>query len=161
MVLGNLRTEMGRRLGLIDDNVLAFCWVLEFPLLEWNEDEKRYSAVHHPFTTARDEDWEMLESNTAAVKAKAYDIVLNGYEVGGGSIRIHRRDYQNRLFRVMGLEEEGNPVSIRPSVERVRVWRAAPRRDCAGDRSHCDDPGAANQTSGRSSPSPKRNQPVI
>jgi aspartyl-tRNA synthetase len=106
MVLGNLRGEMGRRLGLIDDRVLAFCWVLEFPLLEWNEEEKRHSAVHHPFTTARDEDWEMLESNPTAVRAKAYDIVLNGYEVGGGSIRIHRRDYQNRLFRVLGLSDE-------------------------------------------------------
>ena len=105
-VLGALRAEMGRRLGLIDDNVLAFCWVVEFPLLEWNEDEKRYSAVHHPFTTARDEDWPILETDTAAVKAKAYDIVLNGYEVGGGSIRIHQRDYQNRLFQILGLSDE-------------------------------------------------------
>jgi aspartyl-tRNA synthetase len=105
-VLGSLRVEMARRLELIDDNVLAFCWVVEFPLLEWNEEEKRYSAVHHPFTTARDEDWDILESDTAAVKAKAYDVVLNGYEVGGGSIRIHQRDRQNRLFRILGLSDE-------------------------------------------------------
>ncbi len=105
-VLGELRVEMGRRLGLLDENVLAFCWIVDFPLLEWSEEEQRYTAKHHPFTSARDEDWDLLETNPAAVRAKAYDIVLNGYEVGGGSIRIHRRDLQNRLFRVLGLSEE-------------------------------------------------------
>jgi aspartyl-tRNA synthetase len=105
-VLGELRVEMGRRLGLMDDNVLAFCWIVDFPLLEWSEEEQRYTAKHHPFTSARDEDWDLLETNPAAVRAKAYDIVLNGYEVGGGSIRIHRRDLQNRLFRVLGLSDE-------------------------------------------------------
>ena len=105
-VLGNLRVEMGRRLGLIAPNQLAFCWIVDFPLLEWNEEEKRFSAMHHPFTSALDEDWALLESKPAAVRAKAYDIVLNGYEVGGGSIRIHRRDLQDRLFRMLGLSEE-------------------------------------------------------
>ena len=105
-VLGALRVEMGRRLNLIDEQALAFCWVLDFPLLEWSEEDGRYTAVHHPFTAARDEDWDILESNPAAVKAKAYDIVLNGYEIGGGSIRIHRREQQNRLFRVLGLSDE-------------------------------------------------------
>lgn len=104
--LGELRVEMGRRLGLLDDDVLAFCWILDFPLLEWDEEEGRYTAKHHPFTSAMDEDWDLLETNPAAVRAKAYDIVANGYEVGGGSIRIHRRDLQNRLFRVLGLSEE-------------------------------------------------------
>ena len=105
-VLGTLRLEMGRRLNLVDEKALAFCWVVEFPLLKWNEEEERFTAEHHPFTTARDEDWAILESNPAAVKAKAYDIALNGYEAGGGSIRIHRRDLQNRLFKVLGLSEE-------------------------------------------------------
>ncbi|MEZ4635032.1 MAG: aspartate--tRNA ligase [Caldilineaceae bacterium] len=104
--LANLRLEIGKRAGLIDPNVLAFCWVLDFPLVEYNEDENRWEAVHHPFTSARDEDWDKLESDPGAVKAKAYDIVLNGWEIGGGSIRIHRSDNQARLFKRIGLAEE-------------------------------------------------------
>jgi aspartyl-tRNA synthetase len=104
--LGNLRLEMGRRLGLLDDDVLAFAWVLDFPLLEWSAEEGRWTAKHHPFTSAKDEDWPLLESEPAKVRAKAYDIVANGYEVGGGSIRIHRRDLQNRMFRALGITEE-------------------------------------------------------
>jgi len=104
--LGGLRLEMGQRLGLRDDNVLAFAWVLEFPLLEWNEEEDRWNAMHHPFTSAMDEDLPLLETEPGKVRAKAYDVVANGVEIGGGSIRIHRRDVQERMFRVLGLSGE-------------------------------------------------------
>ena len=104
--LGQLRVTLGRRLGLLDDGVLGFAWITDFPLLEWDEEEGRYSAVHHPFTAALDEDLPLLETEPGKVRAKAYDIVANGYEVGGGSIRIHRREVQNRMFRAIGLSEE-------------------------------------------------------
>ncbi|MFZ1402425.1 MAG: aspartate--tRNA ligase [Anaerolineae bacterium] len=104
--LSNLRLEMGRRLGLLADNVFAFCWVTDFPLLEFSAEEARWTAVHHPFTAALDEDWPRLESDPGSVRAQAYDIILNGWEVGGGSIRIHRRDLQNRLFTRLGIDEE-------------------------------------------------------
>jgi len=104
--LGSLRLEMGQRLGLRDDSLLAFAWVLDFPLLEWNEEEGRWNAKHHPFTSAIDEDLPLLETEPGKVRAKAYDIVCNGWEIGGGSIRIHRRDLQERMFRVLGLSEE-------------------------------------------------------
>ncbi|MEX1020328.1 MAG: aspartate--tRNA ligase [Litorilinea sp.] len=104
--LANLRLEIGKRANLIDTEKLTFCWVVDFPLLEYDDELKRWQAVHHPFTSARDEDWSSLESDTGTVKAKAYDIVLNGWEVGGGSIRIHRSDLQDRLFAVLGLTRE-------------------------------------------------------
>ncbi|RME61225.1 MAG: aspartate--tRNA ligase, partial [Caldilineae bacterium] len=103
--LANLRLEIGRAAGLIDPNLLAFCWVVDFPLLDYNDEEGRWQASHHPFTSARDEDWDKLETEPAAVKAKAYDVVLNGWEIGGGSIRIHRSDQQMRLFQRLGLNE--------------------------------------------------------
>jgi aspartyl-tRNA synthetase len=104
--LSNLRLELGRRLGLMDDDLYAFCWVTEFPLLEFDDEAQRWTAVHHPFTSARDEDWDRLETEPAAVRAKAYDIILNGWEIGGGSIRIHQRELQNRLFNRLGIDEE-------------------------------------------------------
>lgn len=104
--LGQLRLEFGRRLNLLDDDVLAFAWITDFPLLEWNEEEGRYEAVHHPFTAPLDEDLHLLETEPAKVRAKAYDVVANGYEIGGGSIRIHRRDVQDRMFRIIGLTPE-------------------------------------------------------
>lgn len=104
--LGQMRLEFGRRMKLLDDNVLAFAWILDFPLLEWNAEENRWEAKHHPFTAPMDEDLPYLESDPARVRAKAYDIVANGYEVGGGSIRIHRRDVQNRMFRLLGMTDE-------------------------------------------------------
>jgi aspartyl-tRNA synthetase len=91
---------------LIDPNLLAYCWVVDFPLLEFNDEENRWQAVHHPFTTARDEDWDKLETDPGSVLAKAYDVVLNGWEIGGGSIRIHRSDRQDRLFARLGLSKE-------------------------------------------------------
>ncbi|MGA9350755.1 MAG: aspartate--tRNA ligase [Anaerolineae bacterium] len=104
--LGGLRLEMGQRLGLRDDSLLAFAWVLDFPLLEWNEEDGRWNAMHHPFTSAMDEDLAFLETEPGKVRAKAYDIVCNGWEIGGGSIRIHRRDLQERMFRALGLSKE-------------------------------------------------------
>jgi aspartyl-tRNA synthetase len=104
--LGRLRLEMARRLQLQDPNLLAFVWVLDFPLLEWNEDEKRYQAVHHPFTAALAEDLPQLETDPGQVRAQAYDIVLNGWEVGGGSIRIHNRAIQSRMFAALGMSPE-------------------------------------------------------
>ena len=104
--LGELRLEMGRRLGLMDNDVLAFAWVVEFPLLKWDEEEQRFSAEHHPFTAALDEDLPYLETDPTRVRAKAYDIVANGYEVGGGSIRIHTQAVQERMFRAIGLSAE-------------------------------------------------------
>ncbi|MDE0465151.1 MAG: aspartate--tRNA ligase, partial [Caldilineaceae bacterium] len=103
--LANLRLEIGARAKLIDSNLLAFCWVVDFPLLEYDSDEDRWGAIHHPFTSARDEDWSILEQRPADVKAKAYDVVLNGWEIGGGSIRIHRSDQQMRMFQRLGLSE--------------------------------------------------------
>ncbi len=104
--LSALRLEIGRRTGVMDPTELAFCWVIDFPLVEYNEGEGRWSAVHHPFTSAQDADWAILESDPGSVRAKAYDIVLNGWEIGGGSIRIHRSDQQHRLFSLLQISEE-------------------------------------------------------
>ncbi|GBC77025.1 Aspartate--tRNA ligase [bacterium HR08] len=104
--LGLLRVEIARREGWADGTEFRFVWITDFPMFEWDPDEHRWSAVHHPFTSPRDEDVDRLEADPASVRAKAYDLVLNGVEIGGGSIRIHRRDVQQRVFRVIGLGEE-------------------------------------------------------
>lgn len=105
-VLGNLRLELGNRLGFIDENKLNFVWVVDFPLVEYDAEEKRYVAVHHPFTSPRVEDFDLLDKHPDEVKARAYDLVLNGTEIGGGSIRIHRRDWQEKMFTLLGLGPE-------------------------------------------------------
>jgi aspartyl-tRNA synthetase len=102
---GQLRLHLGERLDVIDRSRWGFVWIADFPLFEWDEDEKRWAAVHHPFTAPRDEDLARLESEPARVGAQAYDLVLNGYELGGGSIRIHRPDVQQRVFAVLGISE--------------------------------------------------------
>lgn len=104
--LGALRLELARRLGLLDKNVFKFLWVTEFPLLEYSEEENRWVAKHHPFTSPMDEDLEYLDSDPGRVRAKAYDIVLNGVELGGGSIRIHMEDLQSKMFQLLGFTEE-------------------------------------------------------
>ena len=104
--LGALRTHVAGKLGLVDKTKFSFCWILNFPCFEWNEDEKRYEAVHHPFTSPAIEDLPKLETDTASVRARAYDIVLNGIEIGGGSVRIHDPDVQRRVFSLLGIEEE-------------------------------------------------------
>ncbi|SHM52525.1 aspartyl-tRNA synthetase [Caldanaerovirga acetigignens] len=104
--MGQLRLHLGKQLNLIDENSLNFLWVVEFPLLEWDEEENRFVAMHHPFTSPMDEDLDLLEREPSQVRAKAYDLVLNGTEVGGGSIRIHRTDLQERMFKVLGFTKE-------------------------------------------------------
>ncbi len=105
-VLGALRLEMGRELGLMDENQYDFLWVTEFPLLEWSDEEQRYMAMHHPFTMPMEEDWDKIDTEPGKVRAKAYDIVLNGTELGGGSVRIHRNDIQEKMFEVLGFTKE-------------------------------------------------------
>ncbi len=104
--LSELRLEMGSRLGLRDKNTFACHWVLDFPLLEYDEDSKRYHAMHHPFTSPKPEDIELLGSNPGAVRANAYDMVINGVEVGGGSIRIFNKQLQSRMFDLLGFTKE-------------------------------------------------------
>lgn len=105
-VLGNLRLELARNLGLLDKDDYKFLWVTEFPLLEFSEEENRYVAKHHPFTMPMDEDIHMLDTDPGKVRAKAYDIVLNGTEIGGGSVRIHQSEVQEKMFEVLGFTKE-------------------------------------------------------
>ena len=104
--LSELRLEMGERLGLRDKNVFKPLWVVDFPLLEWDEETQRFYAMHHPFTSPHPEDVDMMESNPGAVRANAYDMVINGVEVGGGSIRIHNTELQSRMFKCLGFTPE-------------------------------------------------------
>ena len=104
--LGALRLKLGKELQLIDESKFNFLWVTDWPLLEYDEDEGRYTAAHHPFTMAVREDLPLLETEPGKVRAQAYDIVLNGYELGGGSIRIFERDIQERMFRALGFSDE-------------------------------------------------------
>ncbi len=104
--LGALRLELGRRLGMIDDKVYNFLWITDFPMFEWDDRSSRWQAMHHPFTSPTDADLERLGSEPGTVNAKAYDLVLNGMELGGGSIRIHRRDVQRTVFRLLGFSDE-------------------------------------------------------
>lgn len=104
--MNELRLEMGERLGLRDNSKIAAAWVLDFPLLEWDEESERYHAMHHPFTSPKPEDIDMLESDPGNVKANAYDLVINGVEAGGGSIRIHDRALQSRMFDLLGFSKE-------------------------------------------------------
>ena len=104
--LGHLRNHLGRRLGLIDEKTFNFLWVTQFPLLEYDENEKRYQALHHPFTAPIESDYDLLAKNPLAVKSRAYDLVLNGSEIGGGSIRIHQREFQEKVLQALGLERK-------------------------------------------------------
>lgn len=104
--LGALRCEVAKRLGLDDKKKFCFVWVTAFPMFEWDEEEQRYFAMHHPFTAPKDEDLPLLDSDPGKVRAKAYDIVLNGWELGGGSVRIHRGDIQAKIFEILGISRE-------------------------------------------------------
>jgi aspartyl-tRNA synthetase len=104
--LGNLRIHLARRLNLIDPQALAFTWITEFPLMEYSDSEKRFVSTHHPFTSPFLEDLPLLDTNPGKVRARAYDLVLNGSEIGGGSIRIHRKDVQSQVFASLGLSDE-------------------------------------------------------
>ncbi len=105
-VLGALRLEIGEQTGLIDHDQFNFLWITEFPLLEWSEEENRFVAVHHPFTMMMEEDLQYLDSDPGRVRAKAYDIVLNGVELGGGSVRIYQNDIQEKMFEILGFTKE-------------------------------------------------------
>ena len=104
--LCELRLEMGTRLGLRDKNKFSLLWVVDFPMFEWSEEEGRLMAMHHPFTHPKDEDIPLLDSNPAAVRADAYDMVCNGVEVGGGPLRIHDPELQDKMFKILGFTEE-------------------------------------------------------
>jgi len=104
--LNSLRLEMGTRLGLRDDNIFAFAWIIDFPMYEWKENENRWDATHHPFTMPHEEDLPLLETDPGAIRAQAYDFVCNGSECASGSIRIHRRDIQNKVFSLMNYSDE-------------------------------------------------------
>ncbi|MGP1404168.1 MAG: aspartate--tRNA ligase [Catonella sp.] len=105
-VLGALRLDLGEELGLIDKSKFNFLWIVEFPLLSWNEDENRFQAEHHPFTAPMEEDWENADKDPGSIRARAYDIVLNGYELGGGSVRIYQDDVQEKMFELLGFTKE-------------------------------------------------------
>ncbi|MGN0204689.1 MAG: aspartate--tRNA ligase [Coprococcus sp.] len=104
--LGALRLELAEQMGLLDKNQYNFLWVTEFPLLEWSEEENRYQAMHHPFTMPMEEDLQYIDTDPGRVRAKAYDIVLNGTEIGGGSVRIHQDDIQEKMFEALGFTQE-------------------------------------------------------
>jgi aspartyl-tRNA synthetase len=104
--MSELRLEMGNQLGFRNPEVFAPLWVVDFPLLEWDEDTKRYYAMHHPFTSPKPEDIDLLDSDPGKVRANAYDLVINGVEVGGGSIRIHNKDLQKKMFTILGFTDE-------------------------------------------------------
>jgi len=104
--LGHLRNHLGQKLGLIDESAFNFTWITRFPLVEYDENEKRYQAMHHPFTSPLEEDYDLLEKDPLAVKSRAYDLVLNGAEIGGGSIRVHQRQLQEKVFKALGLTPE-------------------------------------------------------
>jgi aspartyl-tRNA synthetase len=105
-VLGNLRLKIGRQLGLIDDSVFKFAWVVDFPLLGYDEEDQRWVAEHHPFTRPKEEDLAFFDTDPGQIRAQAYDLVLNGYEVGGGSMRIYQREIQEKMFAALGFSKE-------------------------------------------------------
>jgi aspartyl-tRNA synthetase len=105
-LLGQLRLNIAKKAGLLDADEYAFTWVVDFPLLEWDPEEKRYVAMHHPFTSPLDPDMGKLDAEPGAVRAKAYDLVLNGSEIGGGSIRIHDASMQSKIFSLLNISEQ-------------------------------------------------------
>ena len=136
--LSALRGEMGHRLGLCDDKTLAFAWVVDFPLVEWKEDQGRWDAAHHPFTMPHEEDMDFLESDPGRVRSQAYDLVCNGSELASGSIRIHRRDIQNRVFKLMNYYRRGDSGQVRAYARCFRIRCASARRDSSGYRPSAD-----------------------
>lgn len=128
--LGELRLEMARRMNMIDEDKLAFTWVTDFPMFEYSEEEKRYVAMHHPFTMPREEDLDKLESDPASVKAIAYDMVLNGVEIGGGSMRIYQSDVQEKVFKAIGLTEEESRTKFGFMLDAFK-FGAPPHGGCA------------------------------
>ncbi|MFQ5486061.1 MAG: amino acid--tRNA ligase-related protein [Desulfobacterales bacterium] len=104
--MGHLRNHLGKKLGLIDENAFRFLWITHFPLMEYDEIEQRNQSLHHPFTAPFEDDYDLLQDSPLSVRSRAYDLVLNGSEIGGGSIRIHQKDMQEKVFRSLGLKRE-------------------------------------------------------
>ena len=142
MAMGILRLEMGRELKLVDEKAYRFLWVTDFPLFEWDREPGRYVSLHHPFTSPVDEDLPLLDSDPGEVRAKAYDIVLNGYEVGGGSIRIHDSALQAKIFKLPDALRRGGARALRLLPGRALQYGTPPHGGIApGPRPHRDDPG--------------------
>ncbi len=118
--LGNLRLKLAKKLGLIPKDTYEFVWITDFPLLEYDEDEQRHMAVHHPFTSPKDEDIKLLDKHPEKAKAKAYDLTLNGVEIGGGSIRIHKRDIQEKIFKTLGISDKEAKIKFGFLLEAFR-----------------------------------------
>lgn len=129
-VLGNLRLEIARNLDLLDKNVYKFLWVTEFPEFEYSEEQGRYVAMHHPFTMPMEEDIPLLKTNPEKVRARAYDIVLNGTELGGGSIRIHQDDVQETMFEALGFNQRKSERTVWLPHQCIQVWCSATCRSC-------------------------------
>ena len=128
-VLGNLRLEIARQLEILDKGDYRFLWVTEFPLLEWNEEAGRYTAMHHPFTMPMEEDLDLLDTDPGKVRAKAYDIVLNGTELGGGSVRIFNQEIQNKMFEVLGFTREQAKRAVRIPVSAFKYGKCRRTQD--------------------------------
>ena len=125
--LCELRLEMGNQLGLRDKNKFACLWVVDFPMFEWSEEEGRLMAMHHPFTHPKDEDIPLLDTDPAAVRADAYDMVINGVEVGGGSIRIHDSALQAKMFEISWIHSRESTGTVRLPDECLQVWCTSSR----------------------------------
>jgi aspartyl-tRNA synthetase len=124
--LGNLRLHLGEKLGLIPETEFALVWIVDFPLMEFDPAEKRYVALHHPFTAPLEADLHLLESDPTKVRSKAYDLALNGMEAGGGSIRIHQVDLQKKILGMMGIGAEEAEARFGFLLEALTFRRAAP-----------------------------------
>ena len=121
-VLGALRLKIGRELGLINDKEFKFAWVIDFPLLGYDEEAKRYVAEHHPFTRPHDDDLALFDTDPGKIRAQAYDLVLNGYEVGGGSMRIYKREVQEKMFAALGFSMEEANEQVWILIRSFRIW---------------------------------------
>ena len=145
---GQLRLFLAQKYNdrhkLLDPKNFKPLWVVDFPMFEWDEEEKRWNAAHHPFTSVHDEDIEKLISDPARCRAKSYDVVLNGVELGSGSIRIHRRDVQAKVFAALGFSDEEAKRRFRFLAGGARIRRAAARRNRARSRPAGDDSGRRN-----------------
>ena len=127
-ILSRVRLHIGGKYGMIDPAKLEFLWVVDFPLLAWNADEKRLDSNHHPFTAPKESDIPLLDTEPLKVKARAYDMVLNGTEIGGGSIRIHDSALQKKMFNLINIDDAGAEKKIRVPARGPEIRRAAARR---------------------------------
>ena len=139
-VLGALRLHLAKSLDLLKKDDFRFLWVTEFPLLEWSEEQNRFVAMHHPFTMPMEEDLDKIDSDPGAVRAQAYDIVLNGNEIGGGSVRIHQDDIQSRDVRSTWIYAGTGTETVRIPSGCIQIWSTATRRTGirTGSSDHAD-----------------------